>query len=89
MAKKMNPAIKPMWSPEIASRCARPESRIALSAVFSMALRSPVSSAVANGPAEGDVSARIRDETQWRTRDSNESGPPSSPAGAAIGSGAP
>ena len=89
MAKKMNPAIRPTWSPEIASRCASPASRIALSAVFSMALRSPVSSAVANGPAEGDVCARIRVETQWRTCDSNESGPPPSPEGAAIGLGAP
>ena len=89
VAKKMNPAIRPTWSPEIASRCARPDSRIALSAVFSIALRSPVRSAAANGPAEDDACARIRDETQWRTRESSESRPPLSPWGAAMGEGAP
>ena len=62
---------------------------MACSVVFSMALRSPVSSAAAKGPAEGVVCARIRAETQWRTWERSESRPPPSLSGAANGCGAP
>ena len=53
-----------------------PESRIACRTGFPMALRSPVSSAAARGPADSVAPARTRAETAWRIDERRASGPP-------------
>ncbi len=66
--KKTMAATRPKCSPEMASRWARPASRMAAVTSSPMAPRSPVSSAAATAAASPSRFERIRVVTRWRRR---------------------
>lgn len=71
--KNTSPATRPICNPEMASKCARPASRMASTVTSGIAFLSPVISAVANMPVSPGRLALIRSPTDCLSLDCSNS----------------
>ena len=81
------PTTTAMCSPEIESRCASPESRIACAVGKGMAPWSPVTNAAAIAPASPGTAAMMRSVNRRRAPSSHASAPAGGGAGVVMASG--